>query len=56
MSSREILAVHWHVVAISAVGALFYTLAKPHFVGFGGKMGAMAFVTTAIWLLARVWA
>jgi hypothetical protein len=53
MCSRDLLATHQHVFILSILGAVIYVLAKQHFVGFGGKLGAVAFSASLLFLLAR---
>jgi uncharacterized membrane protein YeaQ/YmgE (transglycosylase-associated protein family) len=60
MCSQEILGGHLQVFFLSAVGAAVYLWAKPRFTGFGGKLGAVAFVSSlcllAVLFLARAFA
>jgi hypothetical protein len=51
MCSEEILSSHLQILFLSLVGGAIFIVAKPHFKGMGGKMGAIAFVTS-LFLLA----
>ena len=50
----EILSGHPHIFIISLIGGMVFVAAKPHFNGIGGKMGAMAFVSSLLFMLVRV--
>jgi hypothetical protein len=54
MSSEKIMWTPWHLAAISLLGAGVYIIAKPYFIGIGGKMGMLAFLTTVVWLMMRL--
>jgi hypothetical protein len=54
MCSQDILSGHPYILIISLIGALIYVLTKPHLNGFGGKLGAVAFVSSLVLLLIRV--
>lgn len=54
MCSQEILSGHPHILIISLIGGMVFVAAKPHFNGIGGKMGAMAFVSSLLFMLIRV--
>ena len=55
MSSDQIIGDYVQVLGASAIGTAYYHLARPYLDGVGGKMGAVAFVTTATWLGVRTW-
>lgn len=54
MSSPEIIHHSGHVFLISLLGAGIYLLLKPYFNGFGGKMGAIAWISTVLFILMQV--
>ena len=54
MCSQEILAGHPHILIISMIGAAIFVAAKSRFNGIGGKLGAMAFISSLIFMLIRV--
>ncbi|MBA2405932.1 MAG: hypothetical protein H0V66_14240, partial [Bdellovibrionales bacterium] len=53
MCSQEYLSGHQYIIFISVVGSALYLFTKPHLNGFGGKMGAIAFVSSLILILSR---
>jgi len=53
MSSLQIIGNPWQVLEVSLLGAALYVLAGPHLKGIGGRMGFIAFLATATWLLLR---
>lgn len=53
MSSPEILSNYQHVLMISILTFIVFAVAKPFFVGLGGKMGAVAFLSTCFWLIIK---
>ncbi len=53
MSAPELLSAHAYILLASAVGAIVYVLARPHFNGFGGRLGAIALVSSLALLLIR---
>ena len=56
MCSRATLESPLHVCLLSLIGAGIYVLARPHADGIGGKLGTIAFLSCAIFFLARgVW-
>lgn len=54
MCSQEILSGHPHILIVSFIGALIFVLAKSHFNGIGGKLGAIAFISSVLLMLIRV--
>jgi hypothetical protein len=54
MCSEEILSSHLQVLFLSLVGGAIFIVAKPHFKGMGGKMGAIAFVSSLFLLALKV--
>ena len=54
MCSEEILGSHLQVLFLSLVGSAIFIVAKPHFKGMGGKMGAIAFVSSLFLLALKV--
>jgi hypothetical protein len=54
MCSEQILSTHSQVLFLSLVGAAIFIVAKPHFKGMGGKMGAIAFVSSLFLLGLKV--
>lgn len=53
MCSHEIIAGHRHILIISLIGAVLYVLFKERFNGIGGKLGAIAFVSSLLLILVR---
>lgn len=47
MCSSDVINSPYELVVISLIGAAIYTLLKNHFIGIGGKLGAIAFVSVA---------
>ncbi len=56
MSSALILTDHYRVLLVSVVGTTIYFALKPRLVGFGGKMGAVAFLSSMLAVLLKVFA
>jgi hypothetical protein len=51
MCSQELLNGQMQVLFLAALGAALYLFAKPHFTGLGGKLGAVAFVSSVcLWV------
>ena len=59
MDSSQIVAGPAALVLLVLLGLCLTILARPYFRGVGGRMGALAFITTALYVflseLARVW-
>ena len=53
MTSQEYLSQPAQMVFISLVGAGVYLLSKRHLVGFGGKLGTVAFVSCCFLVLTK---
>lgn len=47
MCSSDIITSMYELIFISLIGAAIYTSLKNHFIGVGGKLGAIAFVSVA---------
>ena len=47
MCSSDVINSPYELVVISLIGAAIYTSLKNHFIGVGGKLGAIAFVSVA---------
>jgi hypothetical protein len=47
MCSSDVISSPYELVVISLIGAAIYTSLKNHFIGVGGKLGAIAFVSVA---------
>jgi len=54
MCSSEIVDRPWQIALVSLLGGLVWMVLTPVFPGVGGKLGAIAFATTALALLVRV--
>jgi hypothetical protein len=54
MCSSDVVNSTSELVIISLIGAALYTLLKNHFIGVGGKLGAIAFVSVASVVLGKV--
>ncbi len=46
MCSQEYLSSAQYVLLVSFIGAALYLITLPHFKGFGGKLGTIAFIST----------
>ncbi len=46
-------ATPWQILLLSMIGTTLYFVLDRHFKGLGGKMGAIAFITTLLGLLLR---
>lgn len=53
MCSANVIAAPLEVPVVSLVGAVFYIALTPFFQGLGGKLGAIAFATTATILMLK---
>lgn len=53
MCAPEHLAHEYAILFVSLVGASLYHFTKPHLSGFGGKLGTIAFISSAILILSR---
>ena len=47
MCSSDVITSMYELIFISLIGAAIYTSLKNHFIGVGGKLGAIAFVSVA---------
>ena len=56
MSSPQILNDHPRVLLASLVGTMIYFAMKPRLVGIGGKMGAVAFLSSLLVIFLKVFA
>jgi len=57
MCSPVLLNGNLKILLASALGALIYILVRPHYQGFGGKLGAVAFaVSLVLFLISRIFA
>jgi hypothetical protein len=54
MCSSNIISSPYELVVISLIGAAIYTSLKNHFIGVGGKLGAIAFVSVASVILCTM--
>ncbi len=53
MASAEFLSGPGHILLISLIGTGLYLWSKPHLKGFGGKLGTIAFISTAIMIIIQ---
>ena len=53
MCSQGLINTYWELAIISFIGASLYVLTTKHFNGFGGKLGSIAFVSVALFVLAK---
>ena len=53
MCSASLISSYWEIAIISLIGASLYVLTMNRFIGFGGKLGGVAFASVAIFVLAR---
>jgi hypothetical protein len=53
MCSQEHLSGHTQIVFISLVGSSLYLTTKSHLEGFGGKLGTIAFISSALLVLTK---
>lgn len=56
MISPELIKHPLHLVYLSIIGTVVYLLLKPKFLGFGGKLGAVSFIASLLFLITKgVW-
>lgn len=56
MCSVEILQGPQHIIGVSVLGSILYVWAQPHFSGYGGRLGTIAFISsTFIFLSKSLW-
>lgn len=56
MCSPELIKHPMHLVYLSVIGTAIYLLLKPKFLGFGGKLGAVSFIASFLFLITKsVW-
>ena len=53
MCSSQNLPTYLHVFNISIIGTVFYFLLKPHLIGFGGKLGVIALLSSLVMVFSR---
>ena len=53
MCSSEMISENWEILCISFIGAILYVATMNLFLGFGGKLGGVAFVSIAIFILTK---
>ena len=53
MCSEGLINTYWELGLISFIGAMLYTLTTKLFTGFGGRLGSIAFVSVALYVLGR---
>ncbi|WP_201023484.1 hypothetical protein [Pseudoalteromonas sp. 10-33] len=53
MCSSSLINSYWELAFISLLGACLYVLTLNLFSGFGGKLGSIAFVSVAVFALAK---
>lgn len=53
MCSEGLLTSYWELAGISLIGAILYAVSTKLFTGFGGKLGSIAFVSVALFILVK---
>lgn len=53
MCSEGLISSYWELAGISVIGAVLYAITTKVFTGFGGKLGSIAFVSVALFILAK---
>jgi hypothetical protein len=53
MCSHEVIEHPGHIFLLSIIGTVLYFFSKPHLNGFGGKLGTISFVSSAIFIIAK---
>ncbi|MDB2356107.1 MAG: hypothetical protein ACPG5Z_13835 [Pseudoalteromonas sp.] len=53
MCSEGLITGYWELAVISLIGAVLYATSTKLFTGFGGKLGSIAFVSIALFVIAR---
>lgn len=53
MCSEGLISSYWELACISIIGAVLYAITTKVFTGFGGKLGSIAFVSVALFILAK---
>ncbi|WP_369675522.1 hypothetical protein, partial [Enterococcus faecium] len=53
MCSEGLISSYWELAGISVIGAVLYAITTKVFTGFGGKLGSIAFVSVALYILAK---
>ncbi len=53
MCSAELISGYWQLAVIAFIGTTLYALTMNLFTGFGGKLGSVAFVSVALFMLVQ---
>ncbi|MEG3766399.1 hypothetical protein [Alteromonas sp. 14N.309.X.WAT.G.H12] len=53
MCSAQLIGGYVELAAVAALGAVLYTLSRPLFHGFGGRLGTISFIAVALVLLIK---
>ncbi|EPZ49416.1 hypothetical protein M902_0898 [Bacteriovorax sp. BAL6_X] len=53
MCSSSLVSNYWEILGISLIGAILYFYTLRIFQGFGGKLGAIAFVSVALFFFIK---
>ncbi len=53
MCAPEHLVRHEYILLISLLGTVVYLISRPHFNGFGGKLGTIAFISSLFLILMK---
>jgi hypothetical protein len=53
MCSSSLISSYWEIAIISTIGAAIYVLTRNAFLGFGGRLGSVAFASVALFSLAK---
>lgn len=53
MCSPEYLNTDGTIFVMSIVGSSVYLFSKPHFTGFGGRLGTIAFISSVVVIMTR---
>ncbi len=53
MCSAELISSYWQLSLLALIGTSLYALTMNMFQGFGGKLGSVAFVSVALFMLTQ---
>ena len=53
MCSAELIGDYWQLTLLALIGTSLYALTMNLFAGFGGRLGGVAFVSVALFMLTR---
>lgn len=55
MGSKVVSAGPWEILLVSIIGSTVYFALTPHLKGFGGRLGAIAFISSLLGIAMRLW-